>query len=592
VLDNCEHLLAACAQLADALLHGCPALRVLATSREGLGIAGETTYRVPSLSCPNGEPIERVEDLVAFEAVQLFVDRARAAKPGFELTSANAKAARQICQRLDGIPLAIELAAARVRALPIEQIASRLDDNFRLLTGGSRTALPRQQTLRATIDWSYNLLDEPEKALLRRLAVFAGGWTLEAAETVCADTTEPVRLGDHDILDVLTTLVDRSLVVYEDSARSEARYRLLNTVGQYATEVLVSSGEGPAVRLRHLDYFIRMARLAEDKLRGPEQLRWLNRLEIEHDNILRALDYCESVEGGGDRALQLAGALWRFWEIHGHLATGSAAIEAALSLDGAQEPTGARAAALSGAGFMALMRGEYAKARGLLEQGLAIRRALGERPTIAGSLSNLGIALHNEGDCARARQLHEESLAIRRELNDSIGITTSLICLGNVARSEQQLDEARSFYEEGVVVQARSGEKDKYLTAHLITGLGTVAQAQGKLAEARGHLAEGLSLRREIRDKRGIARSLEAVAGFAVASDDPQRAARLFGAAERVRDEIGSIVQAADRDRYDRDLEATRTALDETAFRQLWSEGAAMSIEESTQYALSWLMKR
>ncbi len=586
VLDNCEHLLSACAELADALLHGCESVRLLVTGREGLGIAGETQYRVPSLSCPNGHRVATPEEVTSYEAVQLFVERASAAKPSFSLTDESAPAVVHICRRLDGIPLAIELAAARVRALSLAQIAERLDDSFRLLTGGSRTALPRHQTLRATIDWSYNLLSDAERTLLRRLSVFGGGWTLEAAERVCGDE----HVAEAEILDLLTALVDRSLVVYDEPADGEGRYRMLQTVAEYAAEELGRAGEAESVRGRHLDYFLALAERGEAKLKGPQQPVWLDRLETERENILRALDDCEVAPDGAIKALRLTGSIWRFWEIHGHLATGAKVIAAALARPGAQEPTGARAAALGGAGFMALMRGEYTEAHDLLEQALTIRRRLGNETPIAGALSNLGIVVHNQGDYERARVLHEESLALRRKLGDVVGITTSLICLGNVARSQGRLDEARALYEQGLSVQEDS--RDTYLTAYLVNNLGTVAHAQDSLVEARRLLGDGLSLRREIGDKRGITRSLDAAGGLAAAVGEPDRAARLFGAAERLRQDIGCIIQAADRERYDRDLAAARAALEPNAFDGFWAEGLAMKPEEAVQYALTWLKAR
>src|SRR5713226_5481995 len=284
VLDNCEHLLEAGAQLADALLRSCPRLRLLASSREGLGIGGEQTYRVPSLSLPDARHLPPLERLRDFEAVQLFADRARLSQATFAVTQANALSVAQVCQRLDGIPLAIELAAARVKALSVEKLNERLDDMFRLLTGGSRTALPRQQTLRALIDWSYDLLSPSEGALLRRLSVFAGGWTLEAAEAVCAG--EGVE--EWEVLDLLTSLVEKSLVLYEERG-GEGRYRLLETVRQYARDRLLEAGEAEAVRGRHLGFVLRLAEEAEPKLSGPEQVVWLDRLEAEHDNLRAAL---------------------------------------------------------------------------------------------------------------------------------------------------------------------------------------------------------------------------------------------------------------------------------------------------------------
>ena len=299
ILDNCEHLLGACAQLTDALIRSCPRVKVLCTSREGLGIAGETTYRVPSLSLPGPKDDLRIEALSQYEAVRLFIDRALAAVPGFSVTNRNAPALASVCSRLDGIPLAIELAAARVAVLPVETINERLDNRFRLLTCGSRTALPRQQTLRALIDWSYDLLSASEQVLLRRLAVFAGGWTLDAGEAACAG--EPIDEGD--VLDVLTALVEKSLVIYEEA---DERYRLLETVRQYARERLLNGGEVEAVRSRHLDFFARLAEEAKAQLGGPSQAVWLDRLEADHDNLRAALDWSAELETSKRASVWLA----------------------------------------------------------------------------------------------------------------------------------------------------------------------------------------------------------------------------------------------------------------------------------------------
>jgi predicted ATPase/class 3 adenylate cyclase len=324
VLDNCEHLIAACAGLADALLHAAPQLQLLASSREALGIAGEATYHVPSLPIPN--PNDPLTELVKYDSVRLFVERAVAAKSSFAITNANAAAVAQICYRLDGIPLAIELAAARIKAFTPQQVANRLDDRFRLLTGGSRTALPRQQTLRALIDWSHGLLSEPERVLLRRLSVFAGGWTLEAAEAVCADDVgadgrPPLS---NDVLDLLSRLVDKSLVVAEEE-NGESRYRMLETIRQYAREKLLDSGEGDAVHDRHLQFFAAFAGEARVKLIGAEQERWLERTEAEHDNLRAAMEWSSQRPDLALR-LKLPTAMYLFWHIHGYQHEGLAVL--------------------------------------------------------------------------------------------------------------------------------------------------------------------------------------------------------------------------------------------------------------------------
>ena len=314
VLDNCEHLIEASAQVANTLLNAAPHLKVLASSREALGVKGEVSYHVPSLSLPDPKHLPAIEQLSQYEAVRLFIDRVLLVAPHFDVTKENAPAIAQICYRLDGIPLAIELAAARVKMMSVEQISKRLDDRFRLLTGGARTALPRQQTLRALIDWSYDLLSENERLLLRRLSVFAGGWTLEAAEEVCSgDGIEP-----DEVLDLLTQLVNKSLVVVmEPSPSGETRYRMLETIRQYAREKLLETGGGEVVRDRHLAYFVKLVEQAEPELYRSHQARWLNRLEDEIDNLRIALEWAlaTDVESG----LRIAAFPWRFWQARGYL---------------------------------------------------------------------------------------------------------------------------------------------------------------------------------------------------------------------------------------------------------------------------------
>ncbi len=357
VLDNCEHLIEASAHLVQTLLEACPGLRILATSREPLGVPGEVAWRVPSLSLPDPRRLPSVDDLGACEAVRLFVERAAAVHPAFRLTPQNAPAVATVVRRLDGIPLAVELAAARVPALTVAQIAERLDDRFRLLTGGRRTALPRQQTLRATMDWSYQLLPERERVLLRRLAVFAGGWTLGAVEAVCGgDGIEGLA-----VFDLLTQLVFKSLVIMDEQV-GDVRYRLLETVRQYGRDRLLESEETVPVRGRHLVWYRDLAEQAETELMGAGQAAWLDRLEAEHANIRAALEWAtggREVEVG----LRLAGAVWRFWFVRGYFAEGRARLQALLA-KGAEVPPAVRAKALKAAGNLAVFcQGDYASGR-------------------------------------------------------------------------------------------------------------------------------------------------------------------------------------------------------------------------------------
>ncbi|HLK59184.1 MAG TPA: tetratricopeptide repeat protein, partial [Chthonomonadaceae bacterium] len=417
-------------------------LHLLATSRQPLGVVGERTWRVPSLSLPEGNETNWATEkgaqsiLLGSEAAQLFVERAVAAQPSFRLTRENLVSVARLCRLLDGIPLALELAAAWVRVMPVEQTLSRLGARLDLLQSRQPGRLPRHQTLRATLDWSYELLEEDERALLARLSVFVGGWSLTAAEAVCADKDEggrksrsdldsddpatssfilhPSSLLEDGVLLGLAGLVDKSLVMYTE-AEGAGRYQLLETTRQYAQEKLQQSGETRTMAVRHRDYFLALAEEIRPKLIGSTQGQWLAVLEAEHGNLREALTLTLKAAEGGDTALRLGAALQQFWIIRGHLSEGRDRWTAVLSHPGAQEPTKARAEALLGAGTLATMQGDYATARALIEESLTIARELGDRRGIANSLNNLGNMAAEQGDFTSARSLHEESLALRLE---------------------------------------------------------------------------------------------------------------------------------------------------------------------------------
>ena len=383
MLDNCEHLVAACAHLTTALLGACPNLRILATSREALGVSGETTWRVPSLSVPDPQHLPPLDRFKEYDAVRLFIDRVVASDPQFAVTTNNAPAVAQVCHRLDGIPLALELAAARVKVLAVEQIATRLDDRFRLLTAGSRTAVLRQQTLRATMDWSFDLLSQEERALLRRRSVFAGGWSLEAAEAICSGN----GVAASDTLDLLTQLVNKSLVIAETQG-GEARYRLLETVRQYGRDRLLKSKKLETMRDRHLNFFLNLAEKAEPHLEGGEQAVWLNRLGAEHDNLRGALEW--SIHGAPGKGLRLAVALGKFWLVRGHFTEGRGWLEEALE-SSTRGSVALRAKAFNWAGLMAVRQVDYAAARSFHGKSLAIYREVRDKRGIAVSWTGPGL---------------------------------------------------------------------------------------------------------------------------------------------------------------------------------------------------------
>ncbi len=622
LLDNCEHLIAETATTVEGLLRACPNVKILATSREGLNIAGESVYRVPSLTLPPlpapppsslrgakaGEQLT-LESLIRYEAVRLFLDRSRMIAPDFRVTNADVMVLAALCHRLDGIPLALELAAARTRSLSLEEINSRLDQSFRLLTGGSRTALPRQQTLQALIDWSYSLLTGREQALLCRLSAFAGGWTLAAAEAICS--TEP--LNSDAMLDLLTALVDKSLVLLERQ-ESGTRYRLLATMRQYAHDRLVDRGEDDDVRNRHRDYYLALAEAVEPKLMGAAQGAWLEHLETEHDNLRAALAWscnrqdedaatkCESPDRDSKAGLRLCGALWRFWAAHGYLREGRAWCAAALQADGAADRTSARAKALSGAGGLARIQGDYEAARSYYEESLAIEREIGNRPGIATSLNGLGLVAYNQGDYVAAQARHEESLAIRRVIGDRWGIALSLGNLGNVVHNQGDYEAARSYHEESLAIRQEVG--DRQGTALSLAYLGHVARDQDDYAAAEAHYEECLKIRRQAGDRWGIASSLENFADLAAAkihalnaqgditsaaeqnSAALQRAARLWGAAQALRERMGAPLSPVDRAKQEREVAASRAKLGKAEWEAAWAEGLQMTQEQAVTYAL------
>lgn len=577
ILDSCEHLIAECAQLASALLSSSPSLRILVTSREALNIVGETTWRVPSLAVPDVQPLPVIEQLVFYEAVQLFVDRASLSQPTFTLSLQNARWVVQVCRQLDGIPLAIELAAMRVKVLTVEQIAERLNDRFRVLTAGSRIALPRHRTLRAAMDWSYDLLSEKERVMLRRLSVFTGGWMLEAAEVVCAKG----RIDSSDVLNLLTQLVDKSLVVVEERG-GKARYRLLETVRQYAEEKLRESGEEARVRGRHQDFFVAFVERAEPELTGPEQAAWLDRLESDHDNLRTALG--DALKAGAEEvALRLSGTLWRFWWYHGHFAEGRRWLEAALASSTALSGP-LRAKALVGISSLVRSQGDYGAARIFCEESLVLSRRLEDKKGTALALTALASIVYYQGDYAHAKACYAESLALYREMGDKRGIAVVLSNQGEKALYQGDYEGARVLCEESLALFREIGERRGI--AVLLNSLGDVALHQGDCPRATALFAQSLTLYRELVDKESIAECLEGLAEVARTQGRVGRAARLCGAAEALREAIAAPLRPPERASYDRCVALLRTAFGDSAFAASCERGRAMTLEQAIAYAL------
>jgi predicted ATPase/DNA-binding SARP family transcriptional activator/DNA-binding CsgD family transcriptional regulator len=585
VLDNCEHLIGAAAQLADTLLSSCPHLRVLATSRETLGVEGELVWRVDPLSVPDADPdLHRTPpaagELARYEAVRLFVERARLRSPHFHLTAENSGAVAQICRRLEGMPLAVELAAARVRALSLEQISERLEDSLKLLRGDSRTAAPRQRTLRATLEWSYNLLSEEERVLLCKLSVFAGGWTLEAAEETVGASED---VGEEDVLELLSKLVEKSLVVTEVRAGEVIRYRLLEPVRQYTGERLEESGEAEAFRRRHAEFFLALAEEAAPELLGEHQRAWAERLEADHDNMRSALSW--SLEREPETALRLAGALARFWQMRAYFLEGSAWLEATLrQSDRVEAATQAKLS--SEAGTFAFYRADFDRAIVLHGEALKLYRELGYDGGVAFALLCLGAQHCEKGDYELAAPYLEEALAISRRIGDKPNTAGTLHNLAEVERQRGNYERAKALGMESIAL-AREME-DKWRVARVVGWVGLAAVWSGEeydLAEVL--LKEALTLDWELGSWAYGAYCLESFAGLAEARGQEGRAARLWGAAEALRNNIGAPLPLDVRLLYESSVAAARAKLGEAEWEAAFAEGMAMSAEEAAEYALS-----
>lgn len=618
VLDNCEHLLPACARMAEALLRCGLHVSVLATSREPLHVEGEQVFPVPPLSLPGFAASP--EMIARSAAVELFVQRARSHLPRMALTPDNANAVAALCTRLDGIPLALELAAARIRTLSVEQILALLDEQLRLLADVGEARAMRHQTLWNAIDWSYRLLAPAEQNLLARLAVFAGGWTLEAVQQVCAGET----LDEWAVLETLSTLVDKSLVVAEDGEGAR-RFTFLESVRQFAAARLLQAQASAHWHDRHLDWVLSLAERAEPELKGADQQRWLDLLMKEHDNLRAALAHAREVRGGDDRGLRLASALQRFWEMRGSLGEGREWLAALLARAPAELPDRSRARALHAAGVLAWAQGDAAAAQSCYEASLALRH-LDDKVGIASSLNSLGIIALRRDDLAAAQQLYEDALALYREVGHRSGIRTVLSNLGTLAseRGEITLAEelanqslvidrelgdrrgiakrlnnlgvqaeirgdwarAKALYEESLDVCRALGDRDG--TGSSLCSLGRIALERGDLPGAGSLQLQGLRIRRETGDRRGMAFSIEGLADNAAARGDGLLAARLWGGAERLREVIGVVMPPGMRERHRRWVERARVAAagGEPAFDQAWQRGRGALVEQLIDEAL------
>ena len=572
VLDNCEHLIDACAALVAQLLRTSAQLTILASSRERLRVAGETVFPVPILPVPDPTHSTAPAELQQFESVRLFVERATAAHPSFAVTPHNARAVATLCHRLDGIPLALELAAARIRAISVENIAARLDDRFRLLSRGDPTALPRQRTLRALIDWSYELLEEDERAFFRRISVFAGGFMLDAALQVGAGT----EFDPLDVLDLVTRLVEKSLVAADAEG---ARYRLLETVRQYATERLNETSEGDVVRNRHLVHYAALADEARVALTGPEQAQWLVRIDQERENVLAAHAWAAMPGAIAGNDLRLVNGVKQYWISRGLIAPGYRIVAEALAQPSAMTHDVPRARTLVTAGQLCCLMHRYAEARAHLEESLAIGREIGDTGRVAAALQFLALAALGQGDSAKARHYLEEALALAQSLGNRREVAAALNALAQVHRAEGAFDVAEPLYRR--VVDLARELVDREVIGIGLLNLAMVSIVRGRVDEAAGMLQEVIAAAEDSGSKPLVQSALEVTAGLAAARDDDARAARLYGAAEAMALRTGIRRDPADEAFLSPWISQARSRLGAQAFNIAELEGRALALEDA-----------
>ena len=620
VLDNCEHLIEACAQVSESLLRACPKLKILASSREALGIPGEVAYRVPSLKTPAPADLVHLEHLMEIDSIRLFVERGNTAKPDFRLTKENTRFVAQICSRLDGIPLAIELAATRVKVLSPEQIASRLDDRFRLLTGGARTALPRQQTLRAMIDWSYSLLSDPEKMVFRRVAVFTGGWTLEAAEFVCGDGAQ-----GPDILDLMARLVDKSLVIGEES-NGETRYHRLETIRQYSRERFFETEEVEAIRDRHLAYYVRLSEEIEKGLQGPRRKLWVQRSEAEQENLQAAIEW--GFARNPESSLRIAASMVFGISSGGYSVEGFGwlldrmpVMESTLSA----LPPALCARSLVALAFISISVGRERDAYEFVEQAIALSRQLEDRSGLASALLVASITLESSGKLVEAEAALKEARALAQSEENVFVISWVLNTLARVtARLHGDMQAAWDLTEEALRL-ANDAEMN-WQVADVYEMRGFLAAYSGRYEEARllfemaidafrdaganfsvllnkshlahlerqfGYYQQALERYREtivgfydVGQVGAVAHQLECFGFLAMAGDQNERALKLFAAADALRKRISSPMTSDEQAYFDEQIRALHQRLDAHQFDRVWTRGHALTMEQALDFAL------
>ncbi len=585
VLDNFEQVLSAAGEVQVFLLDAL-GVTALVTSRAALRVRGERRHSVGPLTVP-ASPLPPLEALSRYEAVRLFIARALDVAPEFKVTNETAPAVAEICMRLDGLPLAIELAAAHVRSLRPEELHTRLSHRLRVAAGGARDLPVRQQTLRATIDWSYDLLDAGEQAIFACLGVFQGGCTLDAVEAVYGTTVDlPL-----DALAGVEALLDKSLLRREDGPGGKARFTMLETIHEYARERLAQWGEEVMLRRAHADYFLALAKRAEPELMGAGQVTWLVRLDADDDNLRAALTWTRDHAGDDDEmALQLAGALWRFWWIRGHLAEGRWWLEGLLGRGGGSAAV--RARALNGAGNLAWSQGDYAKATAWYEESIILWRQVDDGVGIARALSNLGMVLHEQGDLGGAQARYEESLALHRQQHDldRWSIAATLNNLGRAVHEQGDRARARTLLTESLTLKQEIG--DSAGIAATLGNLADLSNAEGDYQRAATLYRDSVALYKELGDHGGIAAGCEGIAQMAALPKNPEadslRAVRLLAAASTLRIAADLPLPPAERSYYyERNLTNLRHALGDSLFEEAWSVGQTLSVDQIIAEVLS-----
>lgn len=589
VIDNFEQVVHA-APIVSELLSSARRLKILVTSRILLRLSIEREYAVPPLALPAAAASLSFNELSKYEAVKLFVERAQNAKPSFALTDENAKSVAEICSRLDGLPLAIELAAARIKILSPPQILTKLENRLQLLTGGARDLPARQQTMRGAVAWSYDLLSEKEKKLFERFSVFVGGFTFEAAEAVGSgesfgdkkQTSDVPLLMLTDVLDGVTSLVDKSLLLSKEQEDGEMRFRMLQVVREFAAETLEKSGEAEATHRSHAVYFLALGEEAEKYLKSERSVKWLNRLEEEHDNIRAALRWL--LENDIKSAARLAASVRLFWLLHSHLEEGREWIEAVLARVRGDATVSARFSLLNILGTLARFQGDYEAARKAYEELLAEGKAADDLWQIAEANSGLGSVAYQQGDFATARKFIEESLAVSRQLNEKYGIAAALNTLGDIARTEGDNAAARPLFEESLMISRELGTKQ--FVCAILANLGAIHFDEGDLTTAEKRFTEALATAEELGNRTIISLSLDGFAALAAEQGDAECAARLSGAAEQLRESIGYEIEPADLRFRDSFMEKIRSALPEPSLSASFERGRRLKAEEAIALCL------